>query len=146
MEQYDVWIWVGIIVLSLVVEMVSMDMTSIWFAVGAFITLLLAAIGIGLELQIVTFIIVSLVSILTLRKWTKNKLLNSSTERAGLDLLKAERFKLMVEITETQKGAVKYNDVVWTAISFDGKPIGEGEWVTVEEIKGNKLIVKKEGK
>ena len=53
---------------------------------------------------------------------------------------------MQVEITETQKGAVKYNDVIWTAISFDGKPIKEGEWVSVEEIKGNKLIVKKVGK
>lgn len=142
MADYMIWIWVGVIVVSLLLEFASHDLTLIWFSVGGLVSLILSAINANVNTQIIVFILVSALLILTLRRWAKNKLLNSEGN-TNLELIKKEKFKLQVEITDTQKGAVKYNDIIWTAISFDGKPIAEGEWVTVEEIKGNKLIVKK---
>jgi|LGVE01.1.fsa_nt_gb membrane protein implicated in regulation of membrane protease activity len=143
MDNYDIWIWVGVIVVSLLVEFASMDVTSIWFSVGGLFALILAGIGVGLEIQIVVFIAISILLILTVRKWARNKLLESE-EKTNLDLMKEERFKLITEITETQQGTIKYNGIAWTAITSNGESIKEGEWVNVIEIKGNKLIVKKE--
>ncbi len=145
MENIDIYVWAGIIVISLILEFTSMDLTSIWFSLGALVALILASLTVPLEWQVISFFVVSIVSIATLRQWAKAKLLNSEG-KTNMELIKDEKFNLQVEITDTQKGALRYHDVVWTAISHDGNPIAEGEWVSVQEIKGNKLIVKKVGK
>ena len=41
-----------------------------------------------------------------------------------------------------QTGQVRINDIEWTARSADDEKIGEGTVVTIEEIRGVKLIVK----
>lgn len=145
MLEYDIWIWVGVICVSLLVEFISMDMTSIWFSVGGFGALILSAFPIEFEYQIIVFIVLSGILLLTLRKWAKNKLLTSSDGKTNLDLLKQEKLELTSAITEHQKGTLTYGGVVWNAVSENGKPIDAGTFVYVVKIEGNKLIVKKEG-
>lgn len=142
MANIDIWIWVGVIVLSLILEFETMEVVSIWFAVGGFIALMLSALNLGLEIQVIAFIVVSAGLLLTLRRWAKNKLL-SSNEPTNLDLIKAQKLKLLSPITKEENGTVKYNGVTWTAQSAEGEVLQEGEFVVVQEIKGNKLIVKK---
>lgn len=146
MAGYDIWIWVAVIVASLVVEFSTMDLTSIWFSVGGLVALILAAFGVLFEVQVILFIIISAALLLTLRRWTKNKLIDSSEGTTNLDLLKKEKFELLTPITKQEKGTIKYNGVVWTATSQSGETLEAGTLVEVIEVKGNKLIVKKEGK
>lgn len=146
MAGYDIWIWVAVIAVSLLLEFVTMDVTSIWFSVGGLIALILSAVTISFEIQLIVFIVVSALLLLTLRSWARNKLLNSSDGKTNLDLMKEETFKLLTPITKDQKGTVKYNDVVWNAITASGEELEAGTNVVVVEVKGNKLIVKKEGK
>jgi membrane protein implicated in regulation of membrane protease activity len=144
METYDIWIWVAVVVVSLIIEFISMDITSIWFSIGGVVALILASFTSMLEVQIVVFIVISAGLLLTLRRWAKNKLLNSSNEATNLDLLKQEKLKLLTPITNTEKGSVKYNGVVWSAMSENNEPIEADTFVQVVQVKGNKLIVKKE--
>lgn len=145
MAGYDIWIWVAVIVVSLIIEFTTIAITSIWFAIGGLVSLIMAALLIGFELQMIVFVILSFALLVTLRRWAQNKFLNSEGT-TNLDLIKKEKLELLTEITEHEKGTVKYNGIIWNAVSANAEPIKAGTWVTVEEIKGNKLIVKKEGK
>ncbi|MGD9901604.1 MAG: NfeD family protein [Spirochaetales bacterium] len=145
MTDINIWIWVAVIAISLIVEALSMDMTSIWFSVGGFVALILTAMSVSVDWQVIVFVLISGTLLLTLKKWAKNKLLTSK-ESTNMDLIKEKKFKLLTAITESEKGTLKYNDVIWNATSSDSAPIKEGEWVDVVEVKGNTLIVKKEGK
>ena len=141
--EYDIWIWLAVIVVSLIMEFITMDVTSIWFAFGGVVAIILASLKVSTDIQVLVFIAVSAVLIVTLRRWAKNKLLNSSESANKIDLMKQEKSPLLTKITKTQKGTVKYNGVVWNAISEDNEPIDEGTDVVVVKVKGNTLIVKK---
>ena len=54
-------IWLGLFVLFLVIEIITMGLTTIWFAGGALVAFLVAILGMGPAVQIVVFAIVSLI-------------------------------------------------------------------------------------
>lgn len=39
------WVWLGVFVLSLVIEFITFDLISIWFSAGAIIPFIMSAIG-----------------------------------------------------------------------------------------------------
>jgi len=145
MPTYDIWIWVAVVAVSLIIEFITMDITSIWFSFGGLIALILAALNLKIEIQVIVFIVVSAALLLTLRRWARNKMLNSSKETTNLDLIKEEKLKLITPITLTEKGTVKFNGVIWNVVSEDNTPIEKDTFVSVVKIKGNTLLVKKEG-
>ena len=53
-------IWLSLFVLFLVIEIITMGLTTIWFAGGALVAFLVAVLGLGLGVQIIIFAIVSL--------------------------------------------------------------------------------------
>lgn len=57
----EAMIWIGLIILFVVVEIATVGLTSIWFAGGALISLILCLCGVGLGWQIGVFFVVSLV-------------------------------------------------------------------------------------
>ena len=65
------WIWICVIVGAVIIEALTMDVVSIWFTIGAIVPLILSATNAcGWEIQVIVFIIISAVLILTLRKVT----------------------------------------------------------------------------
>ena len=57
----EAMIWIGLIILFVLVEIATVGLTSIWFAGGALISLILCLCGVGLGWQIGVFFVVSLV-------------------------------------------------------------------------------------
>lgn len=136
-----VWVWAIVIALSLVIEFITMQMVSIWLALGGVVGLILALIGgISIEIQIAVMVVVSLLAILFLRKFTL-KFLNTTSENKKADILIGKKTKMIEPATKDDAGTIKINGVVWTATSDEG--IAQGEEVEVIEINGNKLKVKK---
>lgn len=139
------WIWLAVVAASLIIEFISMDMTSIWFAIAGLVCLILAAIGgIGWEIQLIVFIVLSAILLIFVRKFTKRMLLHSDADdKTNLDKIVGTRTKLLSPITDDKKGTLSINGVVWNAISEDGEPIDEGKVVEVVKVASTKLIVKK---
>lgn len=136
-----VWVWAIVIALSLVIEFITMQMVSIWLALGGVVGLILALIGgVAIEIQIVVVVIVSLLAILFLRKFAL-KFLNSTSENKKADILIGKRTKMIEPTTKNDAGTIKINGVLWTAVADEN--IAVGEEVEVVEINGNKLKVKK---
>ena len=138
-----IWVWVGVIVISAIVEVFSLDMTSIWITCGGIVSLIICAIfPEAIIWQIIPFIVVTALCIIFIRPITK-KLISKKTVATNISSFIGHKSKLITEITEFKLGTLKINDIVWNAKTADGSSIAVGEEVEVIEIEGNKLIVKK---
>ena len=140
---YMFYIWIGIMVVAVVWEIITTDITSFWFAIGG-----LAAVISNLFLkdeyiyiQIGIFLIVSLVSLILLRPLVKKKL-NSQTFQSNAANAISKEYPVNEDIELNKPGSIKIDDVVWTAVT-EKDSFSKGEIVVVERIEGNKLIVAK---
>ena len=137
-----IFIWLGLLVLFLAVEFATAQLTTVWFALGAMVALLLAAFGVdNLAIQIIVFTLVSLVSLILTRplvkKWTRKKV-----QPTNADMVIGEEAVVTETISNTDgKGLTKVNGAVWSARSADDSVIPAGNTVTVRAIEGVKLIV-----
>ncbi len=52
-------IWLAVFIICLVIEAATLGLTTIWFAFGAFVSLLLSIIGVNVPIQVFVFLIVS---------------------------------------------------------------------------------------
>ena len=131
-------IWLGILALLLVVEAITAGLTTIWFAGGA----IACYAGANLTVQILLFLCVSLVLLIFTRPLAM-KYFNKETIQTNANSLIGKKAVVIQEIDNlAQTGQVRINDIEWTARSADDEKIGEGTVVTIEEIRGVKLIVK----
>ena len=137
------WVWLAVIVVTIVVEAFTMEIISIWFTVGAIPSFVLAGFDVlGWEIQLVIFIVLSAVLILSLRKITKNFLLKNSNAKTNLASIIGTKVR-MIEMTDFDSiGTVKINGVTWSAVGEKGETIESGTVVEIIKIEGNKLFVK----
>ena len=139
-----IWVWLAVVAVSLIVEFVSWDLTSIWFAVAGLISLILSAIdGICWEVQLAVFIVVSALLLIFVRKICRKLLLKNVNTKTNVDAYAGKRAKLLKAIgTDENYGEVKFNGVVWQAMSESGDEIEVGAEVEVVRVEGNKMVVK----
>ena len=141
------WIWVIIIAACIFAEIATLGLTTIWFAGGAGVALVVSIVGGGIWVQIIVFIIVSVVLMFLVRPYAKKRF-NSKRTATNVDSILGQTGIVIDEINNLMsKGLVKIGGQEWTARSMDsGETIGPGEEVVVERIEGVKVIVrKKEG-
>lgn len=137
------YIWLGVVVVSMIVEFITMELVSIWITIGSLVAMILAACKVGYEIQIITMVVISIACLFGLRKVTM-KFLNRNKEKTNTDLIIGEKAKLLEDITKDSLGLVKINGISWSCKSEDAdEEILKGNYVIVEKIEGNKLIVKK---
>lgn len=134
--------WLGIAALLLVIEIATLGLTTIWFALGALVAALVSYIGIGIIGQVLLFVIVSGVSLAVTRPLAM-KYLNNRTIRTNADSLIGKVAIVTEEIDNiAAKGAAKIQGEEWMARSQqDDVIVKEGEKVKVLQISGVKLIV-----
>ena len=137
------WVWLGIMVGALILELATMELVSIWFTFGAVLPFILeTATVLGFEWQIAIFIIVSIILLLSLRKITKKYLLRHSEGKTNLETIIGKQCKLIEPITTDASGTIKINGVVWTAIAENEQTIESGAKVEIVKVDGNKIVVK----
>jgi membrane protein implicated in regulation of membrane protease activity len=134
-------IWAAVFVFAGVIEASTMDLTSIWFSGGALIALLIAIIfPNSLVAQFLAFTIVSAIMLIFLRPIFK-KYLKKNEVRTNADRLIGKYAFCLKKITPDERGEVKIDGKIWTAIANDTIEINEK--VEVLAIDGVKLVVKK---
>ena len=141
------WVWVIIIAASIFAEIATLGLTTIWFAGGAGVALGVCIAGGGIWLQIILFIIVSVVLMFLIRPYAKKRF-NTKRTATNVDSILGQTGIVLDEINNLMsQGLVKIGGQEWTARSMDSnEKIGPGEEVVVERIEGVRAIVrKKEG-
>lgn len=137
------YIWIAVFIVAVAVEFATVQLVSVWFAVGALASFILSVCRVDqLWIQIAVFTLVSLVSLAATRPLIKK--LNKKTKREptnadmyiGLEGIVTEK----IDDIEA-KGLVKVKGSVWSAKSPSGTVIPAGARVKVLSIEGVKLIV-----
>lgn len=135
-------IWAAIIILFAVLEIVTAQLISIWFVLGAVGALIAAFCGANTTIQIVVFIAVTVITLIATRPIVK-KHLNTKVQSTNADRCIGKTAVVIEQIDNLlPSGQVKVDGAVWTARSSDNTVIPADTIVTVEKIDGVKLMVK----
>ncbi len=137
--------WAVAVVAFVILELATVGLASIWFALGALCALIATLLGAQLWLQIVWFAVVSVGTLLLTRPLAK-KYINSRTMATNADRVIGKRAVVKERIDELAgTGAVLADGKMWSARTLDGATAEPGDIVTVREIRGVKLIVSPQG-
>lgn len=143
MNELTIFWLVAVIALG-VIEAITVGLVTVWFALGALAALVSSLFGGPLWLQILLFIVVTAVSLVTTRPLVKKYFNKDSHKATNADMVIGEKAAVVESINNLEgTGAVKCQGKEWSARSKDNEVIESGEIVTVVEIQGVKLIVKK---
>ena len=83
-------IWLGLFILLLVIEIITVGLTTIWFAAGALAALAANVMGADLIIQIIIFLAVSVVLLIFTRPWQRS----ISTENGSEQIMKERSGRL----------------------------------------------------
>lgn len=146
--MYMLYIWLAVIVIGVIIEMLdAASLVTIWFSVGAIVPFAMSFYRTDnpyyIGAQIIMFGVVTLLSLIFLRKLAKDKLFKNMNEKTNLDLHLGKKLKVLEVVDDGNMARVKLNDVTYNAIDEDNKIFVENEIVEVVRFQGNKIVVKK---
>lgn len=134
-------VWLVLIIIGVVTEIASMGLTSIWFALAAFISFILAKIGLPIAVQIIVFIAATILMLIYTKPIAK-KYLKIGQHKTNVEALIDETAKVTEKIDNINgTGKAFINGMTWTARSQNDELIEENELVKIIKIEGVKLIV-----
>ena len=134
--------WLIVFIVLLMLELMTMGLTTIWFAVGAVVAFIVSLLGGSFEVQLAFFVIVSFALLIFTRPLLMKRI-NNKTVRTNADGLVGQLAKVTVTVDNLQaSGAAMINGLEWTARSSDvDVRIEAGQMARIKEIKGVKLIL-----
>lgn len=139
--------WLALLILCIVIEVLTMGLTTIWFAGGALAAILAALLQVPVFAQVVLFLLVSLLMLFFTRP-VAVKYFNKDRVKTNVESMVGRQAIVTGEIANVQGlGQVTVGGQEWSARSCDDQVrIPVGAVVNVVAINGVKLIVKAEGK
>lgn len=141
-DWFFVALWGIIFVVTLIIELETMDLTTIWFCVSSLITLICGVTFAPPYLQVIIFISLSVILIVLTRPLTK-KMMKTEIIRTNTDRVVGMIAIVTKEIVPNEIGEVKVENSFWRAINNDNLSFKIGEKVIVDAIVGIKLVVSK---
>lgn len=134
-------IWLAIVILLTIVEIMTTNLTTIWFVVSALVALFVSFIIKSFMMQFTIFVMLGIVLLITTRP-ILTRLLQKEKERTNIDRIIGMRGIVVDDILEKEFGAVKVDGKIWTA--YSEQKIDKNKYVTIMNINGNKLKVEEE--
>ena len=140
--EMSAFYWFIFAVIGLVLEMLTLGLTTIWFSGGALAAAVCALLHFPLIAQILVFVLVTVILLLLTRPLAV-KYLNSKTVKTNVDSLIGQKCIVTKQIDNLRaSGEVSLKGRIWTARSQDEDLlIPPNAIVKVERISGVKVIV-----
>ena len=135
--------WFIAFVILLLIELFTVNLVTIWFAIGAVAAIITSIFTDSVLIQSIVFVVVSVISLLITKPLIK-KVKKFEVEPTNSDRVIGKVGDVTKKIEKNKYGEVKVYGNTWTASSKD--VIEVGERVKVLSIDGVKLIVEKEEK
>lgn len=134
--------WLVALAVLLVIEIITLGLTTIWFAGGALVAFVLSLSGVPWIVQIAVFLVVSILLLIFTRPVVEKKI-NESRTKTNVNSIAGKEGKVTEAIDNfNQKGTIVLNGLEWTARSSkDDIIIPAGARVIVDEVKGVKVFV-----
>ena len=136
-----IYIWLGVTAAALIIEFVTTELVSVWFAGGGLVAMILAIFGVDWYVTVPVAIVVSFALMLAFRKLVMKKL-NKGEVRTNADSVFGKEFILLSGTEDEGGSTIKINGVVWDVKEKDDAPLKKGDRVQVLSLEGNKYIVK----
>ncbi|MFM9367075.1 NfeD family protein [Streptomyces sp. Da 82-17] len=138
----DAWVWWLIAAVGLGIPLVLTAMPEFgMFAVGAVAGAVTAALGGGIVLQVVVFVVVSVALIAVVRPIAARHRSQQPQVASGVEALKGRQAEVL-ERVDARGGRIKLAGEVWSARALDSTQSFEaGQQVDVVEIDGATAIV-----
>lgn len=134
--------WLIVLVVMIVIELSTMGLTTIWFAGGSLVAAIAAAFHAPVWLQVIIFLVVSLI-LLWFTRPIAVKYFNKSRARTNVESMIGRQAIVVYDINNLEGiGVVKVDGKEWSARSVKERgTIPVGSVVVVREVSGVKLIV-----
>lgn len=138
-------LWFGIIVLAVLVESATTDLVAIWFAPGAFISMILAFLDVSFTIQLSVCIGTAVLCLILTRTVFKKIFFKKvKIEKMNAGALPGKLALVEENINNASAtGVAKINGQLWTARTEDPADLPQkGDWVEIVRVEGSKLICK----
>ncbi|MEY8392907.1 NfeD family protein [Lachnospiraceae bacterium] len=134
--------WLIVIIIMAVTEIITLGLTTIWFAGGALAAFIASLMGANLLVQVILFVVVS-VLLLALTRPFAVEFLNKDRTRTNAESLLGKTAVVIQDIDNLKaQGQVSVEGQEWTARSINETVIYKNAHVEVVEINGVKLMVR----
>ena len=137
------WFWWVVVVAAFIFEVATVgNIISIWFCFGGIFAGILELLGVSVIWQFVSFVVVSMLSLLILRpltvKYFKGNIVPTNADRyVGLVV------KLDSDCSKEIWGSVTCNSQVWSCVNIADELLTAGTKVKIMAIDGAKFVVRK---
>ena len=132
-------VWIVLFAALIALESMTVNLVSVWFAIGAAAGLLANVLGFGFLGQMTAFVFVSAIALVLTRPLVQ-KFTDVSATRTNADRVLGRVGKVTEEVDD-ENGAVYVDGKTWSARNFNGLTIPVDTRVYIERIEGVKLIV-----
>lgn len=143
---FDAWMfWLAFIIVFLVIEAATVNMTTIWFAAGCLVALILDLLGASPTVQFLAMILVSTFLLMGFLLYVKPRLhkgrhavIATNADRIiGTEAVVTDRIDPMAG-----QGLIKAHGQTWSAVSDSDRIIEKDTRVLIIEIRGVKAVVR----
>ncbi len=139
-----VYVWIGVIVAAIVLEMLTDQLIAIWFMPSAIICAILALCAVPMPWQLLVFLLVSVAGIVLSRTVLKKYFVFTKTA-TNVEAVVGEKCVVTERIDNYAGcGQAKVRGQIWSARSIDDEEtFEEGEILRVVAVEGVRIICKK---
>lgn len=135
-------IWLGLMIVLLMIEIATLGLTTLWFAGGSLVAFFAALLHAPVFVQILLFLLVSIV-LLYFTRPIAVRYLNKSRVKTNVETMIGKEAVVTQKINNLHaQGQVVVGGMEWTArTSTNEETIEKDVIVVVEKVEGVKLIV-----
>lgn len=146
MTQELWWLWILAGIFLIILEIFTAGFIVMWFGIAAIISAVPAYLGASIELIILVYCGTVFLLTIFVRKITMTYMhQNEITSNTNTDVVLNSKGVVLEDINPINgKGLVRIAKEVWTAESYDNSLIPKDSIIKVVNIKGVRVIVKKE--
>jgi membrane protein implicated in regulation of membrane protease activity len=134
--------WLAAMIILILIEIPTVGLTTIWFAIGALVAVIASVIGFSFWVQVVLFILVSLGMLIFTRPWAI-KYINANRTKTNYEGIIGKVVRITQDVDNiAETGCAVVNGQEWTVRANDDRmKISSGSLAQVVDIRGVKLIV-----
>ena len=137
-------VWLAAMIVLIIIEIVTVGLTTIWFAIGALVAIIVSMLGGGIILQMTVFLLVSL-GMLIFTRPLAIRYINNTRTRTHYEGIIGKVVRITQDVDNIAgQGSAVVNGQEWTVRAVeDQNKIAAGSLAKVVDIKGVRLIVEK---
>lgn len=133
--------WIILFLVFLFIELATVNLVTIWFAVGAMIAFIVSIFTDSIGVQLLVFVVSSILALGITLPLVKKIKKSKKIEPTNLDRLLGKTVEVVKEIKPNHYGEVEVFGSIWMATGDSRFQVGEE--AVVDRIDGVKLIVVK---